>query len=141
MVGYDKQKLFYDNQHGKMKKMYIIDFWFLKLHCTDLCKTSLEIFKNDEFMKNMKIAHFIGYFLAICGWIWQTKIILWQSAWKNEENVHLIFFILETLSQRFVLNILRDFWNASNYEKYQNFNFYKTFFEQIQLDMANEKIL
>ena len=78
MVENDKQQLFYDNQHGKMKKIYII---------------------------------------------------------------HLRFFSLETLSQRFVLNILRDFWNASNYEKYQNLNFFKTFFEQIQLDMANEKIL
>ena len=106
--------------------MYISDFWFLKLNCTDLCATSWDIFKNDEFMKNMKIVHFIGYVLAIYGWIWQTKIILWQSVWKNEENIHLRFFILETLSHRFVLNILRDFWNASNYEKYQNLIFFGT---------------
>ena len=81
------------------------------------------------------------YRLFFCH-IWldmSNKNIWWQSAWKNEENKHFRFFILETLSQRFVLNILRDFRNASNYEKYQNF--YKTFFEQIQLDMLNEKIL
>ena len=66
MVEYDKQKLSYDNQRGKMKKY-----------------TSQ------------------------------------------------IFFILETLSQRFVLNILRDFRISSNYEKYQNWHFYRTFFEPI----------
>ena len=84
------------------------------------------------------------FYRLFFGHIWldmTKKIILWQSAWKKEENIHLRFFILETLSHWFVLNILRDFWNASNYEKYQNLNFCKTFFEQIQLDMANEKIL
>ena len=56
--------------------------WLLKLHYTDLCKTSWEIFKNHELIKNMKIAHFIGYIFAIYGWIWPKKIVLWQSLLK-----------------------------------------------------------
>ena len=37
MVENDKQKLFYDNQHGKIKKIYISDFSFWKLCHRDLC--------------------------------------------------------------------------------------------------------
>ena len=39
---------------------------------------------------------------------------------QNEENILVRFFSFETLSQKFVLNTLRDFREASNYEKYQN---------------------
>ena len=90
-------------------------------------------------MKNMKIAHFIGYFLAIYGWMWQTKIILWQSAWKNEENVHLRFFVFQTSLHRSLQNKLRDFQRWWIYEKYENCPFYRLFFGHIWLDMTNKK--
>ena len=76
----------------------------------------------------MKIAHFIGFFLAIYGWIWKTKIILWQSAWKNEENVHLRFFIFQTSLHRSLQNKFRDFQKWWIYEKYENCPFYSLFF-------------
>ena len=132
-IGYGKQKIFYDDEHGKMKKMYISDFWFWKLCHREFCQTYWEIFKNHEIMKN---AHFLGHFPARNSKIWQIKIISWRSAWKNEENVHLRFLIFETSPQRFLQNILRDFQKSWNYEKRP---FSRAFSHQIQLDMPNKK--
>ena len=132
MVRYGKQYISHDDQHGKMKKMYISNFGFWKLHHRDFCQTFWEIFKNHEIMKNMKIAHFLGHFSTRYGKIWQTINISWQSAWKNEENVHLRFLILETLSQRFCANILRDFRKSRNYEKYEKCPFSRPYFHQIR---------
>ena len=53
-VRYGKSKSSHDDQHEKTKKMYISDFWLLKLHHRDICKTCWEIFKNYEIMKNKK---------------------------------------------------------------------------------------
>ena len=92
MVGHDKQKLFYDNQHGKIKKIHISDFWFLELHHWEFSKTCWEIFKNLEIMQYIKDAHFLGHFSNRIIWIWLMKNISWWSAWKNEENVHLRLF-------------------------------------------------
>ena len=46
MVGYDKQKLFYDNQHGKMKKVYISDFYFGNF-VTEICAKHTERFSKS----------------------------------------------------------------------------------------------
>ena len=89
--------------------MYISDFWFLKLHLRDFNETGWEIFKCHEIMKNIEIAHFLGQFSIRNCRILQTKNSSWWSAWKNKENGHLRFFILETSSHRFVQNLLRDF--------------------------------
>ena len=43
-----------------------------------------------------------------------------RSARKNEENSHLRFFIFETLSQRFLQNIFRDFQFFEKSKKCQN---------------------
>ena len=53
-VRYGKSKSSHDDQHEKTKKMYISDFWFLKIHHRDICKTCWEIFENLEIMKNTK---------------------------------------------------------------------------------------
>ena len=116
-VTYGKSKSSHENQHEKIKKMYISDFWFLKIHHRDICKTCWEIFENHEIMKNKKIAHFLGHFSPRNSKIWQIKIISWRSAWKNEENLHLRFLIFENSSQRYLQNMLRDFWKSRNYEK------------------------
>ena len=115
-------------------------FLFWKFLHTDLCKTYWEIFKYYEIMKNSKIAYFLGQFFIRNTRILQTKNISWRSEWKNKENVHLRFFILETWSHRFVQNILRDFQTAWTYEKYENCPFSRTIFHQKQLKMPNQKI-
>ena len=94
--------------------MYTSDFWFLKIHHTDICKTSWEIINKLEIMKIKKIDHFLGLLSTRKSRIWQEKIISWQSAWKNEENLHLIFLIFEISSQRYLLNMLRDFQIMKN---------------------------
>ena len=68
-------------------------------------------------MKKKKIAHFLGHFFTRNSKIWQIKIISWRSAWKNEGNEHLRFFIFETSSQIFLQHMLRDFQKSRNYEK------------------------
>ena len=50
-VRYDKSKSSHDDQHEKTKKIYVSDFWFLKIHHRDICKTFWEIFQNLELWK------------------------------------------------------------------------------------------
>ena len=116
-------------------------FLFWKFRHTDLCKTYWEIFKYHEIMKNSKIAYFLGQFSIRNTRILQTKNISWRSAWKKKDNVHLRWFFLETLSHRFVENILRDFQISWNYEKYEICPFSRSIFYQKWLKMPNKKYL
>ena len=107
-VRYGKSKSSHGDQHEKTKKMYISDFWFLKLHHRDFCKTYWEIFKNHEFLRNKKTDYFLGHFSTRDSKIWQIKNILWRSHEKMKKWTFL-FWVLETTSQRFLSNVLRDF--------------------------------
>ena len=97
--------------------------------------------KKNTIWKFMKIDHFLGQFPTRNSKIWPIKIISWQSAWKNEEYVHLRFLIFETSSQRFLQNMLRDFQKSCNYEKYKNCPFSRPYFYQKHQDMANKNHL
>jgi hypothetical protein len=66
----------------------------------------------------MKIGHIPGHFNTRSGRIWLTNYMSALQAWPNKENVHLRILILKTFSQRFLLNILRDFQKMSNYENW-----------------------
>ena len=105
-------------------------FWFLKICHRDFCQTYWEIFENWDIMK---IDHFLGHFSTRYIQIWQKKKLSWLLAWTNEKNVHLRFLIFENLSQRYLSNIVRDFWKLRNNE---NWPFSRPYFYQIQLDMA-----
>ena len=80
-----------------------------------------------------KNGNFLGQFTTGCSWIRPKSHIPRRRPRKNEENVHLRFSIFETLSQRFLLNILRDFQKVWNYE---NWSFSRPIYHQIQSDMA-----
>ena len=80
-----------------------------------------------------KNGNFLGQFTTGCSWIRPKSHIPRRRARKNEENVHLRFSIFETSSQRFLLNILRDFQKVWNYE---NWSFSRPIYHQIQSDMA-----
>ena len=121
--------------------MDISDFWFLKLHLRDFNETGWEIFKCHEIMKNIEIAHFLGQFSIRNSRILQTKNILWGSAWKNKENVHLRFSYFGNFVTQICANILRDFQISLNYEKYENCPFSRTIFHQKRLKMPNKKYL
>ena len=192
----EKNGVCHSEEHGKMKKMAVSDFSFLKLCHRDFCKTFSEIFnfltplhsqnaeemdfctlgplklcnlwawlncflgvygkslgvQNDRlrqplkmdvrekkvfflfltsvspctfpffqvFFKKIKTGDFVSWFSPwkMC-WSkgWSTP---WWTAWKKQENSHLSFFILETLSQRFLQNIFRHF---QFFEKIKNDEF------------------
>ena len=49
--GYWKKVIYHDDGHGKMKKMYISDFWFLKLHHTLFSMIGTAFFKMSKCVK------------------------------------------------------------------------------------------
>ena len=62
MVKYDKQKLSYDNQHWKLKKIHISDFFILETLSHRFVQNILRDFQKHQIMKNTKIDIFIGHF-------------------------------------------------------------------------------
>ena len=66
-VGYGWQIICQHCKHGQIKKMYISEFWFLKLCHRDFCRTYWEIFKKCQIMK---IGHTLGHFTTRSGRLW-----------------------------------------------------------------------
>ena len=66
-----------------------------------------EISKTNTKSKFMKIDHFLGQFPSRKSKIWKFKFISWRSALKNEENIHLRFFIFEFITEIFAKHVER----------------------------------
>ena len=62
-----------------------------------------KILRNFSISKSSKMAHFLGQFTTQYVHIWSKSHTPGQPARKNEENVHLRFFIFESSSDTFEL--------------------------------------
>ena len=76
MVEYDKQKLSYDNQHGKMKKKINLRFFILETLSQRFVLNILRYFGKASNYENTKIKIFIGHFSNRYSLICQIKNIL-----------------------------------------------------------------
>ena len=78
MVEYDRQKLYYDNQHGKLKKICILDFFIWQTMSQRFVLNILRDFWKHQIMKNTKIGIFIGHFSNRYSKIWKINNISWR---------------------------------------------------------------